>query len=157
MTVSERWLKLVDRCFLWNYQLVEVKKGRIYYSQEFHLNGENENSEKMNKNQQLASEENGRSPGGGCVTGSSGGESSAVPLSDALPLALDFLPGLASGWRSSSAASSVLTEASSSTSLVRPLFPAFGFLRCAGVLPLSRSADSEVDGVAGAKGGLLDS
>lgn len=78
-----------------------------------------------------------RPPGEGCVTGSSGRESSVVPLSDARPLALDFLPGLTSGSRPSSAASPVLTGASSSTSLVRPLFPAFGFLRCAGVLPLS--------------------
>lgn len=53
LTVSEMWLKQVDRCLQHSYQLVEVQEGWIYHSLQFHLSGENENSKKINKNQQL--------------------------------------------------------------------------------------------------------
>lgn len=97
-----------------------------------------------------------RSPGVGCVTGFLGGDSSLFSFSDTFRLALDFLPDLTSLSKPSSAASTVLTEASSSTSLVRPLFPAFCFLRDGGVLRLSLTADPEVEDEAEADGRLLD-
>lgn len=83
------------------------------------------------------------------MSGFSAGDSSVFPSS-----ALDFLPDFSASSKSSSA---VPVKGHSSTSLVRPLFPAFCFLRDAGALALALTADSEVDDAAGVDGGVLDS
>lgn len=88
------------------------------------------------------------------MSGFSAGDSSAVPFSAVFRLARGFLPDFPPSSKRSSAASTV--EGSSSTPSVRPLFPGFCFLPEAGVLPLALTGDSEVDGVAGVDGGVLD-
>lgn len=94
------------------------------------------------------------SPAAGCVSEFSAGDSSVFPFPVVFCLALDFLLDFSPSSKCSSAASTVpIKGRPSSTSLVRPLFPAFCFLRDAGVLAL---ADSEVDDEAGVDGGVLD-
>lgn len=76
------------------------------------------------------------------MTGFSGGGSSAFSCSDGFRLAPDFLPVFPLS-KLSSARSTVPMEGSSSTSLVRPFFPAFRLPRDAGVLQASAAADPE--------------
>lgn len=93
------------------------------------------------------------SPAAGCVSEFSAGDSSVFPFPVVFCLALDFLPDFSPSSKYSSAVSTVPIKESSSRSLVCPLFPAFFFLRDAGVLAL---ADSEVEDEAGVEGGVLD-